>query len=98
MKCCVANQSDCRHLMKNPECWYCAFHGRVTIDPMMDACSDYEAPGDYDILVALRKELDNHERTFKEFDEWRDHCIRLGVKGVIVVLIAYAAFVWWMLT
>ena len=93
MICCSPNQPDCRHLEKHGEYWSCHC-GFETIYSQKDGCGFYEAPGEHDLRITLQKEFDNIDRTFKEFDKWRDRCIRWGVYAGIIVLIAYAIFVW----
>ncbi len=97
MICCAANQPDCRHLEKSQPCWSCKALGLLTIDPMMDECHRYEAPGEYALRVVLKDISDDLDRKFKEYDEWRDHCIRGGIISGVIVLMAYALFVWWIL-
>ena len=94
MICCDPNQPDCRYLEKHEEYWVCNIYGCMPIDPPMDECFIYETEGEYALQVALQKEFDNINRTFKEFDDWRDRCIRWGVLGGVVTLIAYAIFLW----
>lgn len=94
MKCCAIDQLDCCHLEKHEEYWACKAQGSKTVDSRVDGCPHYETEGGYALRLALQKELDNLDRTFKEYDEWRDRCIRWGVNLGIIVLVAYMIFVW----
>lgn len=98
MICCSADEPDCRHLEKHGEYMACGALGFETIVPWIDGCPHYEASGEYALRVALQEELDNIDKTFKEFDKWRDRCIRWGVNLGIIVLVAYMIFFWWMFT
>lgn len=98
MICCAANQPDCRHLEKHKEYWACKVLGCMPIEPQMDECLRYETPGEHDLKVALQKVIDDIDKKFKEYDEWRDHYIRRSIYAGIVILVAYAAWVVWMFT
>ena len=65
-------------------------------------CSFYE-PGEMtneQANVIIREYFEDGfavlDRQFKELDEWHDRCIRGDIRASVVVLIAYAFFVWWM--
>ena len=93
---------DCCHLEKHEEeCWTCRVHGEF-VDPHVDGCPDYETEGEYALRVAFQKQFDNIDRQIKEYakwhDDWCDRCIRGGVRAAIVVLIAYAIFILWMVS
>lgn len=79
MKCSSVNYPDCRFLEKHDDGWDCDLYKWVVDDPGLGVCLGYEP------LV---------NESFKEFDEWRDRCIRLGLYSAVVTLIALVIFVW----
>ena len=75
------------------------------IDPTHPVeCSFYE-PGEMtneqaNVIIHeyFEEGFDDIDRHWKEYDEWRNRCIRGGIRASVVVLITYAIFVWWMVS
>ncbi len=105
MNCHRVDCPDCCHISHQDNC---DIRKAKITNPGLDGCLHYETPGEHDLQVAFRKILDDIDQQFKDFDdinqqfkdfdEWRDRCILGGVRAGIVILIAYAAWVVWMLT
>lgn len=98
MNCYSEDHPDCRHLVKHSGYWRCKIHGDMIISSEVQGCHYHELPGEHSLRVALQKEFDAFDRKWEEFDAWRDRCIRGGIRASVIVLIAYALFVWWMLS
>ena len=105
MICYQSDAPDCRHLIKTaPMSCMSPKRNKCDIDQSHPVeCLFYE-PGamtneQANVIIRqyFEEGLADLDRQLKEFDEWRDRCIRGGVRAGVIVLVLYALFVCWML-
>jgi hypothetical protein len=63
-----------------------------------EGCCHYITPGEHALRVAWDKLIVDLDHKELEYQEWRARCIKRGTVCGIIVLIAYVAFVIWMVS
>ncbi len=97
MICC----KNCHHISHQDNHLFCDIRDARIANPDLDGCLYYKPSEEKPLTVIherFEEGLADLEKQMEEFDKWRARCIRLGVRAGVIILIAYAAFVVWMLT